>query len=55
MVSPTAGAKLWAVASPEQPRPTDRICEPGKEVDAELSRREGVHHCEMHPGEAIGA
>ena len=48
-----AGAKLWHVASPNLPRPSNRECDNGGKVDWALAASEGVEHCVMKAGEVI--
>ena len=48
-----SGAKLWHVAAPELPRPSNRNCEDGGRVDYELAAKEEVQHCLLRPGETI--
>ena len=38
------GSKLWHVANPKLPRPTDRNCDDGGKIDWKLARAEGVSH-----------
>ena len=47
------GAKLWHVADPELPKPSDRHCTDGGKVDYTLAAKEGVTHCLLLPGETI--
>jgi len=48
-----AGAKLWHIAPPDLPRPSNRECDNGGKVDWALAASEGVEHCVMKPGEVI--
>ena len=49
-----AGAKLWSVASPDLPQPSERRCERlGKDIDYPLDKAEGVQHCLVLPGEVM--
>ena len=48
-----AGAKLWHVAPPNLPRPSNRECDNGGKVDWALAASEGVEHCVMKAGEVI--
>ena len=44
-----AGAKLWHVADPRLPKPSDRHCAKGFEIDYPLAAEEGVaHHIGPH-------
>ena len=52
-LSLVSGAKLWHVAPPHVPRPSDRHCGDGGLVDHELAARESVTHCLLLPGETI--
>ena len=47
------GAKLWHLAHPSAPKPSDRECSAGGRIDYELAQSEGVTHCLLRPGETI--
>ena len=47
------GAKLWHVAPPHLPRPSDRTCENDGRINHKLAKAEGVSHCLLLPGEVI--
>ena len=48
-----SGAKLWHVAAPHLPRPSNRECEHNGRIDYVTAKAEGVEHCLMLPGETI--
>ena len=48
-----AGAKLWHLAPPERPQPSNRYCPGRGKVDYELAKAEGVIHCMAHPGDIV--
>ena len=48
-----SGAKLWHLAPPDVPQPTNRYCEGRGKIDYELAEREGVIHCMAYPGEVV--
>lgn len=48
-----SGAKLWHVAPPDVPRPSDRLCADGGKIDYALAAKESVTHCLLLPGETI--
>ena len=52
-LSTLAGAKLWHLAPPDRPQPTDRYCPSRGKVDYRLAAREGVIHCVAYPGEVV--
>jgi len=52
-LSVVSGAKLWHVAPPDRPQPSNRYCVARGKVDYELAAREGVIHCMAHPGEVV--
>jgi hypothetical protein len=47
------GAKLWHLAPPNRPQPSNRYCPNRGKIDYELARREGVIHCMAYPGEVV--
>jgi hypothetical protein len=48
-----AGAKLWHLAHPDLPQPSDRSCANHGAVDHQLAKEEGVSHCLVLPGEVM--
>lgn len=40
-----AGAKLWHLAPPDAPKPSDRYCPNRGKIDYALAKQEGVVHC----------
>ena len=48
-----AGAKLWHLAPPDRPQPSNRYCPGRGKVDYALAAREGVIHCMALPGEVV--
>ena len=48
-----SGAKLWHLAHPSKPKPSDRTCADGGRIDYDLAKREGVTHCLLLPGEEV--
>jgi len=48
-----SGAKLWHVAAPHLPRPSNRECENGGRIEHQVAKKEGVEHCLLLPGEVI--
>lgn len=48
-----AGAKLWHLAPPSRPKPSNRYCPNRGKIDYDLARREGVVHCMAYQGEVV--
>ena len=48
-----AGAKLWSVAPPELPQPSDVVCREDGAIERERAAQQGVSHCLLMPGEVI--
>ncbi len=48
-----AGVKLWHLAPPTVPKPSDISCEDGGRIDYERAEREGVSHCLLNRGEVV--
>ena len=52
-LSVVAGAKLWHLAPPDVPQPSDRYCVDRGPIDYKLAKREGVIHCMAYPSEVV--
>ena len=48
-----AGAKLWHLAPPSRPKPSNRYCPGRGKIDYALAAAEGVVHCMAYPGEVV--
>jgi hypothetical protein len=48
-----SGAKLWHVAAPHEPRPSNIECADGGRIDYARAKAEHVSHCLLLPGEMV--